>query len=80
MQPTVTDANLILGYLNPQYFLGGKMSLNEDAARQAVSTLAKSMSMSEVQVAAGIYGVVTESRAASARTCSASVWITRPVP
>ena len=67
VQPTVTDANLILGYLNSQYFLGGKMRLNEDAAGQAISSLAESMGMSEVQAAAGIYGVVTESMAASAR-------------
>lgn len=67
VQPTVTDANLILGYLNPEYFLGGKMRLNEDAARQAVSSLVESTGMSEVQVVAGIYGVVTENMAASAR-------------
>ena len=67
VRPTVTDADLILGYLNSQYFLGGKMALNEDAARRAITSLAQSMGMSEVQAAAGVYSVVTESMAASAR-------------
>ncbi|MFQ5575979.1 MAG: hydantoinase/oxoprolinase family protein, partial [Anaerolineae bacterium] len=35
-QPTVTDANLVLGRLNPDYFLGGEMKLDVDAARQAI--------------------------------------------
>ena len=36
-QPTVTDANLVLGYLNPDYFLGGRMTLDTAAAREAMS-------------------------------------------
>ena len=67
VEPTVTDANLILGYLNPDYFLGGRMKLNADAARQAVSGLAKSLSMSELHTAWGIYRVATENMAAAAR-------------
>lgn len=35
-EPTVTDANLVLGYLNPVFFLGGKMSLDYEAAKNAV--------------------------------------------
>ncbi|PZC50674.1 MAG: 5-oxoprolinase (ATP-hydrolysing)/N-methylhydantoinase A [Chloroflexi bacterium] len=65
--PTVTDANLLLGYLNPNYFLGGKMQLDINAARRAVSALAQTLGISEVQVAWGIYSVVTENMAASAR-------------
>lgn len=37
-QPTVTDAALVLGLLDPQYFLGGKMTLDLEAARQAIDT------------------------------------------
>ncbi len=37
-QPTVTDANLILGYINPDYFNAGKMTLNKDLAAQAIKT------------------------------------------
>ena len=66
-EPTVTDASLVLGYLNPDYFLGGKMALDVDAARRAVSKLADSLSISEVEAAWGIYSVVTENMAASAR-------------
>ena len=36
-QPTVTDANLLLGYLNPDFFLGGAMKLDAEKAREAVS-------------------------------------------
>jgi len=37
-QPTITDANLVLGRLDPAYFAGGEMSLNLDAAREAIRT------------------------------------------
>ena len=66
-EPTVTDANLVLGYLNPQYFLGGKMKLDEDAARRALGRLAGSLGMGETQTAWGVYNVVTENMAAAAR-------------
>ena len=39
--PTVTDANLVLGYLDPQRFLGGRQRLDEQAAARAVDTLAE---------------------------------------
>ena len=66
-EPTVTDANLVLGYLNPEYFLGGKMKLNEDAAIKTLSRLAGTLGMSETQAAWGVYNVVTENMAAAAR-------------
>ena len=66
-QPTVTDADLMLGYLDPEYFLGGKMKLDPDAAERAVSKLAETIEMGPVQAAAGIYSVVTENMAAAAR-------------
>ena len=66
-EPTVTDASLVLGHLNPDYFLGGRMRLDVDAARRAVGTLADSLGISEVEAAWGIYSVVTENMAASAR-------------
>ena len=40
-EPTVTDANLVLGRLNPDKFQGGEMALNEDAARYAIDELSK---------------------------------------
>ncbi len=67
VDPTVTDANLLLGYLNPEYFLGGRMKLDAESARKAITELGDSMGMSGVEAAWGIYSVVTESMAAAAR-------------
>ena len=66
-EPTVTDANLVLGYLNPEYFLGGRMELDTDAATEAVSALGTQMGMDAVEAAWGVYNVVTENMAAAAR-------------
>ena len=38
-RPTVTDANLLLGYLDPRYFLGGRMTLDVEASRAALAAL-----------------------------------------
>jgi N-methylhydantoinase A/oxoprolinase/acetone carboxylase beta subunit len=65
--PTVTDANLVLGYLNPDYFLGGRMTLDVGAARDAISRLADRLGMPTHETAWGIYSVVTENMAAAAR-------------
>jgi N-methylhydantoinase A len=57
--PTVTDANLILGRLNPDYFLGGEMVLDLKTAREAVRQgIAKPMELSVEEAAAGIIRVV----------------------
>ena len=45
-EPTVTDAALLLGYLDPDYFLGGRLALDVDAARRAVGTLAETLGKS----------------------------------
>ncbi|QBR04391.1 hydantoinase/oxoprolinase family protein [Paraburkholderia pallida] len=42
---TVTDANVVLGRINPDYFLGGKMKLDAAAARRAVKTIADQLGM-----------------------------------
>ncbi|MFN8526364.1 MAG: hydantoinase/oxoprolinase family protein [Chloroflexota bacterium] len=65
--PTVTDANLILGYLNPGFFLGGAMSLDVAAAERAVATLAEPLGQSVVDTAWGIHALVNESMAGAAR-------------
>ncbi len=65
--PTVTDANLLLGYLNPDYFLGGRMSLDVDAARRAMAGVAETLSLSETGTAWGIYDIVSENMASAAR-------------
>ena len=67
-EPTVTDADLVLGLLNPDYFLGGDMSLDPEAARKAIENgLAKSMGMSVVRAAQGVHEVVNENMATAAR-------------
>jgi N-methylhydantoinase A len=59
-QPTVTDADLVLGYLNPDYFLGGRMELHLDAATEAIRTeIAEPLFGGDVlRAAAGIREVI----------------------
>ncbi|HEU5157777.1 MAG TPA: hydantoinase/oxoprolinase family protein [Streptosporangiaceae bacterium] len=52
--PTVTDADVVLGLLHPDAFLGGRMPLDADAARRAVAALAEPLGMSVEEAAAGI--------------------------
>jgi N-methylhydantoinase A len=66
-QPTVTDADLVLGYLNPSFFLGGQMTLDLDAAEQAVSRLGTGLDLSTIDAAAAIHRVVNENMANAAR-------------
>ena len=65
--PTVTDADLVLGYLDPNYFLGGKMELDLDAAKLALSKLAKPLKLSIEETAWGIHQVANENMANAAR-------------
>jgi len=64
---TVTDANLTLGYLDPEYFLGGRMALDRDAAATAIGAVAEPLGLSEADAAWGIYEIVCESMASAAR-------------
>lgn len=67
-EPTVTDANLILGYLDPGYFLGGRLPLDRDAAERAIrSSVAQPLDLDLVTAAWGIHSIVNESMAAAAR-------------
>jgi N-methylhydantoinase A len=66
-EPTVTDADLVLGYLDPNYFLGGKMRLDRDGARKALARLGAKLDMSAEQVAWGIHQIVNENMANAAR-------------
>jgi N-methylhydantoinase A len=67
-QPTITDANLILGYLDPGYFLGGTMDLDEDRARQAIGEkIAHPLGLSMEEAAWGIYQIANENMASAAR-------------
>lgn len=66
-EPTVTDADLVLGYLDPGYFLGGRMALDLDAARAAVATVAAPLGLSVDDAAWGVHQVVNENMANAAR-------------
>jgi N-methylhydantoinase A len=68
--PTVTDANVVLGYLPPQ-LLGGEMELDVDAARAAVETIREAMDLATVEEAAeGIIKIVNENMAGALRVVS----------
>ena len=64
---TVTDADLLLGYLNPDNFLGGEMKLRTDLAQAALQKLAAKIRMTATEVAWGICNIVNENMAAAAR-------------
>ena len=64
---TVTDANLVLGYLDPDYFLGGRMRLDEAASQDAIRRLGQRLDLDPTRAAAGVHRVVNENMAAAAR-------------
>jgi len=68
--PTVTDANLILGRLQADAFLGGKMKLDVDAARTAVETIATPLGLSIEATAEGIIEIANEHMAQALRVIS----------
>ena len=67
VEPTVTDALLLLGYLDPNFFLGGKMKLNKKASEIAIAKIAKKIGLSLLDTAWGIYELVCENMAGSIR-------------
>jgi N-methylhydantoinase A len=68
MRPTVTDADLILGYIGADSFLSGRMQLDVEAARRAVADhIASPLGLSIEEAAWGIHQVVNENMAAAAR-------------
>jgi N-methylhydantoinase A len=61
--PTVTDANLVLGRLNPGYFNGGDMTLDADAARAVIATLSGELGLGLEETALGVIKVVNANMA-----------------
>jgi N-methylhydantoinase A len=69
VEPTVTDADLVLGYLDPDYFLGGTMRLNKDGAERAIAEkVAAPLGTSLLEAAFGIHDLINETMAAAAKT------------
>lgn len=70
-EPTVTDANLLLGFLDPETFLGGEMKLDRRAAERAVERkVARALNMDPVQAAFGIFRIVNHNMANGIRVVS----------
>jgi N-methylhydantoinase A len=68
-EPTVTDADLVLGYLDPAFFLGGRMALNLEATNRAIQErIASPLGLSVEQAAWGIHQIVNETMAGAARS------------
>ncbi|HJU29867.1 MAG TPA: hydantoinase/oxoprolinase family protein [Hyphomicrobiaceae bacterium] len=66
-EPTVTDADFMLGYLNPAYFVGGTMAIDVKAAEAALGPLAAQAGLGATDLAWGIHDVVNENMASAAR-------------
>ncbi|MGE0824620.1 MAG: hydantoinase/oxoprolinase family protein [Candidatus Binatia bacterium] len=72
-EPTVTDADVVLGYINPGSFLGGEMQLNIEAARLAISRkVAEPLGMDVLEAASGIFRLVNNGMSNSVRQVSLS--------
>jgi len=70
--PTVTDANLVLGYINPEYFLGGEMNLDIKKSEDAIcKKIADPLGLDLPRAAWGIYQVVNENMVNSVRVSAA---------
>ena len=70
-EPTVTDANLVLGYLNPDYFNGGAMSLDRAAAEEGIRrAIAEPLDLSVGEAAWGIHAVANANMERAMRVVS----------
>ncbi|MNR85414.1 Acetophenone carboxylase gamma subunit [compost metagenome] len=65
-QPTVTDADILLGYMGTESFVGGSFKVSKDAAHEAMSKLATSLDVSVERCAWGIHDLVNESMSKAA--------------
>ena len=69
-RPTVSDANCILGRLAPGGLIGGRMSMDIEAARRAFQPVAKQLDMSIERAALGVLGIVTANMVGAIRSVS----------
>ena len=69
-EPTVTDANVVLGYLPEMQKLGGDMALDRKLAQQAVEKVAKALGKNVKDAALGIYNIVNENMVGALRLVS----------
>jgi len=69
-EPTVTDANLVLGYLDPKHFLGGAAALDAAAANDVLDRLAADLEVDRIAAAEGVHRVVNTNMAEGIRLVS----------
>jgi N-methylhydantoinase A len=69
-EPTVTDANVVLGILNPEHLLGGRMAVRRDLAAAAMALLGPPLGLGAMAAAQGIISVVTANMARAIRVIS----------
>ncbi|MFO7984322.1 MAG: hydantoinase/oxoprolinase family protein [Desulfatiglandaceae bacterium] len=69
VDPCITDADLLLGYLDADYFLGGEMRLDMDAARRGIEEkIARPLDVPFIKAVWGIHDLINETMAAAAKT------------
>ena len=70
-EPTVTDADLALGYLNAKFFLGGSMHIDDEAANRSLGGVAAALGLDSQRLAFGVHDVVNENMVGAARVAIA---------
>lgn len=70
VEPTVSDANLVLGYLNPAGLVGGRLPLDKGAAAVALARIAEPLGLSVARAAYGMFTIVNANMAAGIRRVS----------
>ena len=75
-RPACTDADLVLGYLDPEFFAGGRMQLDAEASRQAIKeNIAVPLGLETHEAAAGMYDVINVSMAAATGAAAGRFWV-----
>lgn len=69
-EPAVTDANVILGYLNPEFFLGGRVRLDRTLSEKAMAKIAEPLGLDIVEAAAAVYRIVNANMVGAMRAVS----------
>jgi N-methylhydantoinase A/oxoprolinase/acetone carboxylase beta subunit len=78
-KPTVTDANVVLGTLNPTHLLGGRIRIQADLAQAAIDRIAAPLGIDTLAAAQGVIPVVTANMARAIRVISDNAAMTRAI-
>src|SRR5207244_4308047 len=69
-KPTVTDANIVLGRLNPRTLLGGRMAMHADRAEAVIEALAQDLGVDRIKAAAGVLEIINVNMMGAVRVIS----------